>query len=216
MNTSCNAVLHINTTSRAAGKLMGNHSLPLPLLYQVKGSETCWTPGQEGLEFRDLQLKSATLWWLYASQVSRRISGQEKFKALKLCIKKMEDHILHPQHLQKRVARSAATSSWETDWWPAVRTKAPEKSHRAQVTTHNYLSAADDSRTPSFGVCNPHLSKLPCTIGIPHSRTPAGTALHKFLLKFFAEKCWFAIQITCLWGSSGSCALHCVCSMHSV
>lgn len=110
----------------------------------------------------------------------------------------------------KHVAHSAATSSWETDWWPGERTKAPEKSRRPKVTIHNYHSTADDSRIPPFGICNPHLSKFPCTMGNLPSRTPADTYLHKFLLKFFAEKSRSAIQIMCLWGSLGAYTLQCV------
>lgn len=53
--TFCNAVPHINTSLPEGRQADGNHSLPLPPLYQLKGPETCWTPSLwEDLEFRDM------------------------------------------------------------------------------------------------------------------------------------------------------------------
>jgi len=147
------------------------------------GPGTCWTPSlwPGGPWVQRFALRSATLQWPCARQVFQQDFRQGKIQSPQAMYQK--DERSYPsfyQHLQKCVADSAATCSWETDWWPAISTKAPEKSPRAWATTCSHLSTAVDSGKPSFGLSKLHLSKLACTTGNPLSRTPAGTDLHKF------------------------------------
>lgn len=80
-------------------KLIGNYAFPLPPLYQVKGPETCGTPSQEGLEFRDMYSDLPLCDGYTQARFPEGFQARKKFKAFKLCIKKMKDHILHAQHL---------------------------------------------------------------------------------------------------------------------
>ena len=78
-------------------------------MFQIQ--RTCWGQGPAGppvygledLEFRDLHSDLPLYNDLVQDRFSSRISDKEKFKALKLCIKKMKDHILHSTSIYKNV-----------------------------------------------------------------------------------------------------------------
>lgn len=90
--------LHQHFQSSRQRNLMGNHALPPPQPYHVSSSGPCWNPSlwPGGPWVWRFALTSATIWWSCTTQVCSRISGQEKFKALKLYIRKTKNHILHP------------------------------------------------------------------------------------------------------------------------